>query len=144
VAVNTRSSTWILKSDESHKFFFALKIIFCSDLLQNWHLGHHGHPVVKLVVLVKRPGSGNVNILTTGIHLLIIHVEMLLYLKEKYVIPKSAQFTQSGRIGANAPCLVVEENNLKKGLVFCHQYQVCMEGLFCFLNFSDLLWEKMF
>ena len=55
---------------------------------------------------------------------LVIHVEMLLYLKEKYVIPKSAQFILSGRSGANAPCLVVGENNLKKGLVFCHQYQV--------------------
>ena len=55
---------------------------------------------------------------------LVIHVEMLLFLKEKYVIPKSAQFILSGRSGANAPCLVVGENNLKKGLVFCHQYQV--------------------
>ena len=58
--------------------------------------------------------------------LLVIHVEMLLFLKEKYVIPKSAQFILSGRSGANAPCLVVGENNLKKGLVFCHQYQVIL------------------
>ena len=57
---------------------------------------------------------------------LVIHVEMLLFLKEKYVIPKSAQFILSGRSGANAPCLVVGENNLKKGLVFCHQYQVIL------------------
>ena len=54
----------------------------------------------------------------------VIHVEMLPYLKEKYVIPTSAQFIQNGRIGANAPCLVVEENNLGKGPAFCHQYQV--------------------
>ena len=118
-------------------------IIGYFNLLQSWHPGRHGHYVVKLVVLVKKPGSGNVNILTTEIHLPVIHAEMLLYLKEKYVIPKSAQFIQSGRIGANALCLVVVENNLKKGLVFCHQYQVCMEMVnILFKNIFDLLFEK--
>ena len=78
------------------------------------------------MVLVKKPGSENVNILKTeeGLHLL-IPVEMQSYLKEKYVIHKNAQFIQNGLNGANVPCPVAAGSNSETGHVFYHQFQIC-------------------
>ena len=100
-------------------------LLYAFTSFQSSHHGHHGLPVVKVVDLVKKPGTANVKVLMAHLlNLKIIHVETQCVSKEKYVIPKSAQFILNGRSGANALCPAMEENSREKGLVCCHQYQV--------------------
>ena len=49
-------------------------------------------------------------------------VEMLRFLKEKFVIRKNVLFSQNGQIGDNVPKVVVVENNPEKDLVFYLQF----------------------